>query len=608
MRRTDARRCGTQTVLWAITALALVGAGTPSKKKRSEPPPKVEETIGDIAFISTPADQKLEGVGLVVGLDGTGGDAPGSWRRTKLIEEMRKASVDNPNKLLADKRFSMVVVKLKVPTGVGPADRLDVEVEVPPGSPAKSLAGGYLLHCRLKETLVLGGTPKEGPELAVAQGPVLIGTETSPDSPKVGRVLGGARVKKDTPFHIVIKENRRSFRTSRLLEDAVNQRFPLHEGVELKGVAEAKTDHFLVLKIPHVYHHNHFRYFRVIKLLPVVDNPDLQRQRLAAWGKDLLDPTKAGIAALRLEGMGVAAIDTLKQALASPNAQVQFLAAEALAYLGDGAGSDILGDNIVRHPEFRAHALNALAACGSPTLSDQTAARTKLIKLMDVPDVEVRYGAFNALRTLDENDPFLGRVRVLDEPDEPEEESESMSIAIAKAARRRRGRVEDPFFLYLVDCEGPPMIHVARTRRSEIVVFGRDQKLLTPIVLGTGPILLNAADGDESLQISRIGPARADESDAKVASSLDIGDVLRQTANLGAKYPDVVSILQAAYKQKNLPGPLVVDAVPVANPLYDAAAIFGKDTTKKDDALLKTKLDAKKKRGILRRFLSRGDD
>ena len=40
----------------------------------------------------------------------------------------------------------------------------------------------------------------------------------------------------------------------------------------------------------------------------------------------------------------------------------------------------------------------------------------KLRKLMDEPEIELRYGAFNALRTLDPHDPFLGLVRVIDEP------------------------------------------------------------------------------------------------------------------------------------------------------------------------------------------------
>jgi hypothetical protein len=224
-----------------------------------------------------------------------------------------------------------------------------------------------------------------------------------------------------------------------------------------------------------------------------------------------------------------------------------------------------------------------------------------LRKLMDVAEVEVRYGAFDALRTLDEGDPFLGRVRVLDDPFESEEEpaTESMSMALAL---QRRNRPEDPFALYLVDCDGPPMVHVARTRRCEVVVFGHDQRLLTPLVLGNGVILLNASDGDQSIQISKITTARSDESDSdtKVAASLDLGDVIRRTANLGAKYPDVVSILQAAERQKNLPGPLVIDAVPGSSPEYTEAAIFGKDTTaKKDDAVQQTSLkEPAKPRGI----------
>ena len=44
----------------------------------------------------------------------------------------------------------------------------------------------------------------------------------------------------------------------------------------------------------------------------------------------------------------------------------------------------------VQLPEFRAYALAALAAM------DQTAAHTKLRHLMDSPEMQVRYGAFNA--------------------------------------------------------------------------------------------------------------------------------------------------------------------------------------------------------------------
>jgi len=598
MRRADPRHPWALTALAAITALSLVGAG--SSKKRRETPPKVEETIGNLAYIQSKGELRLEGVGLVVGLDNTGSNPGPSWYRDQLVDEMRKAGVENPNKLLNSSNLSIVIVRLRVPHGTDTSDRLDAEVELPPGSGTKSLTGGYLLSTRLREILIAGGLPKQGSDLATAQGPVMIGTESLPDNPRVGRILGGGRVKKEMPFQIIIHENRRSFRTASLLQAAVNQRFHTRDGVNENGMAVAKTDQYLVLKVPRVYHHNQDRYFRIVKLLPIVDTPGLRSRRIAEWGKDLLDPGKAGIAALRLEGLGVTTIETLKAGLASPNAQVRFFAAEALAYLNDASGADVLAEAAVKQPEFRAYALAALAA------TDQSAAHTKLVKLMDVPEIEVRYGAFNALRTLDPHDPFLGQVRVLDEPAEPEEEGESLSLAIAGTARKRRSTREDPFALYVVDCDGPPLVHVARTRRREVVVFGRNQKLLPPVVLGTGDILLNAADGDEAIQLSKIVPSPYGDADQKVLASLELGDVLRQAANLGAKYPDVVTILQAASIQKNLCGPLVVDAVPGASPTYIDAAILGKDTTKKDSDVIRTKMEVTKKKNFFGRLFRWG--
>ena len=137
-----------------------------------------------------------------------------------------------------------------------------------------------------------------------------------------------------------------------------------------------------------------------------------------------------------------------------------------------------------------------------------------------------------------------------------------MALAIATATRRRRAVPDDPFGLYVVDSEGPPLVHVSRTRRCEIVVFGRQQKLLTPVVLGTGPISLNAADNDEKIEISKIVPSQYGDADTKITSTLELPEVLRRLANLGAGYPDVVSVLETAQRQKNLPGELVVDAVP----------------------------------------------
>ena len=576
---------------WGLAVVALLftltaaGAGLPKKKKSDTKPLKRDETISELGDIISRSEINLEGVGLIAGLDNTGVDPPPSNYRTKLVEEMQKAGVTNPNNWLKDPRFTLVIVKISVLSGTTPSDRLDVDVELPPGSGTTSLAGGNLLATRLREVMILGGSTKEGQEAAFAQGPVMIGNLKDPMNLKVGRILGGARIRKEVPFQIALKETRKSFRNSKIIEDTINHRFPLMDGVKLKGAATAKTDQVIVLKVPEVYHQNQDRFFRVVKLLSVIDTPALQEERKAEWGKFLLDPRTAGIAALRLEGLGVNAADTLKTGLTSPNSQVRFLAAESLAYLNDPSGAEILAETAAKKPEFRAYALAALASM------DQPVSHLKLRKLMDEPDIEVRYGAFNALRTLAADDELLGRVRVLNPTEEPEQDdSESMSAAISSATRRRP-RVDDPFKLYLVDSEGPPMVHVARTRRCEIVVFGQDTKLLPPIVLGKGAILLNASDGDDKVEISKIVPSQTGDSDQKVFSSLSLGDVIRQTANLGATYPELVGILQDADRQKNLPGPLVVDAVPGTSPVYLKAALFGEDTTaKKDAALSKTGL------------------
>jgi flagellar basal body P-ring protein FlgI len=586
-------------VATAVLALFQVGAGPGKKKGKEPPPPTVQETVGDLSFVVSRGEWKVEGVGLVRGLDNTGADPPASWYRKQLVDEMSKAGVEHAEKLLSKPQWSMVIVRLTIPIGVNTTDRLDVQVEVPPACGTTSLAGGYLMLTRLREVNRGAGAsgPLAGKDMALAQGPIMIGTPAKPNDPKVGRVLGGGKVKKDYPFTLVIKENRESYRTAKMLETVVNERFHQTEDGHQKGATTAKTPSFLELKVPTLYHQNQQRFFRVVQLLQMIDSPDLRARRMTAWSNDLRDPATAGVAAMKLEGLGTTAVDSLKEGLKSPNAQVRYFSAESLAYLNDTSGVTVLGETVVAQPKFRAYALAALAAL------DQPAAHLKLRKLMDEPSVEVRYGAFNALRTLDASDPFLGLVRVLDTPkdeEEVEERPQSMALAIATASRRKREVQDDPFGLYVVDSEGPPLVHLSRTRRCEIVVFGRTQKLMTPVVLGTGSISLNAADNDEKIEISKIVPSPYGDSDTKITSALELPEVVRRLANMGAGYPEVVSILETAERQKNLPGQLVVDAVPTANNMY-LEAVLGKDITgKRDDAVKRT--SAESSRSPRRRF------
>ena len=584
MRRTYSGQTRWIGALVASAALICTGAG----KKKEPPPPKIEETVGDVASI-VGSDFKVEGVGLVMGLDNTGSDPAPSWQRTKLLDEMRKSGVPHPEQLLRTKSYTMVTVRATVPAGVALADKFDVEIELSASTATTSLAGGWLVTTQLAQRAKTREGDKDDKVIATAVGPVMIGNPAKPNDPKVGRILGGGRVKEDSPYAMSIKEARRSGRTSKLLQEVINNRFHEISSSDQKGMAVAKTDSLLILKVPKTYHHNQDRYHRIIKLLSLIDNASLRDKRTEQWGKDLLDPKKAGLAALRLEGLGPSAAPKLRAALGSPDDTVRFFAAEALAYMNDSEGDSakVLAETAKKKPEFRAFALMAMAA------TDQSASLLKLRSLMAEPEFELRYGAFDALRTLDPTDPFLGRVRVLDDP--PVSDDDAMAMQITSTVQKRKSiSREEPFALYVVDCEGPPMLHVSRNTRAEVVLFGKSQMLLTPVVLGSGgPLLINAADGDDEVQISKITEKILDAPRVKVASSLNIADVIHRLANIGASYPEVATLMGAASVQKNLPGPFVVDALPAPNQAYEDAQLADA-LIKKDGALKKTSGDGER--------------
>jgi flagellar basal body P-ring protein FlgI len=571
----------------ALAAMAgaalLAGADKPAPKLTSAPP-KASDTVGDWAMVIAQRTQSVEGVGLVVGLNGTGSDPETGVYREELLDQMRKAGVDGAATILASPNTSLVIVRATIPPGVSPVDPLDVTIELTPNSSTTSLEGGYLMRTTLREVLMTERDIKEGSPLGSAYGPIMIGDAKDAKNPKAGRVLGGARVKKEVPFRLALKEKHQSIRSSAMVQDVINRRFAVKIGPESRGVATAKTDQHLELKIPQVYHQNQARFFQVIKLLPIVDREELRSARLAQWREELKSPKTAGVAALRLEGVGAPGVEALEDGLKSKDLESRFFAAEALAYLQKESGVAVLKEVAKSSEEFRAFALAALAA------ADQPAAMMALRALMSDSNPVIRYGAFAALRTADPENSYLGRISVIKDRSDQAVDNMAAAIVDMQSRRRRGAALDDPFELYVVDSEGPPMVHYTRTNRAEIVLFGANQKLETPIVLGSGgSIILNASESDDKVEISRITRNSLDH-DQKVISTLEMRDVIREVANLGATYPEIVELLNAASKQHNLQGSLLADAKPVTSAVYQQAQLVGKrldEMPKKDDAVAK---------------------
>ena len=198
----------------------------------------------------------------------------------------------------------------------------------------------------------------------------------------------------------------------------------------------------------------------MVRSLPLRESAAQQHARLTLLERQLLDPITAAPAAIRLEALGKDGLDALHKGLAADDEEVRFYSAEGLAYLDDAAAAPILGQLAREVPAFRAYALTALSAM------EDYSAYEALRDLLDAQSAETRYGAFRALWAMDERDPLV--------------KGEDLG---------------GQFSYHVLDTKGPPMVHVSRSHRAEIVIFGQDQELLTPLALDAGSeIMVNSLE------------------------------------------------------------------------------------------------------------------
>jgi flagellar basal body P-ring protein FlgI len=111
--------------------------------------------IGDYTTFSGLQPVVIEGVGLVVGLNGTGGDPAPSFYRTELMTEMKRRGVPNPNQVLQSPNTALVLVRAYLPPLMKKGEKIDLEVRLPESADATSLAGGWLMETYLSEQAIV---------------------------------------------------------------------------------------------------------------------------------------------------------------------------------------------------------------------------------------------------------------------------------------------------------------------------------------------------------------------------------------------------------------------------------------------------------------------
>ena len=239
-----------------------------------EPLPLVDEPrtklVSDYAVPTGMEPVKVEAVGLVTGLHGTGSDPGPSPQRSALLDEMQKRGVDKPNRILASGNVSMVMIRGWLRAGIQKGDRFDVEVRTMSRSETSSLRGGYLLEARMQQMMVLGNQMREGDLLALAKGPVLVDPAAGPKDRVLlcrGRVLGGGVALKSRPIGLVLTPGHQNVLNSSRVANAVNRRFHTFRNGLKTGMAKAKTDEYIELEIHPRYKDNIARYVKVVRAL-----------------------------------------------------------------------------------------------------------------------------------------------------------------------------------------------------------------------------------------------------------------------------------------------------------------------------------------------------
>lgn len=487
------------------------------------------EFVGDYARPWGLHFTELESVGLVTNLDNTGADlSPTAPQRQLLVNEMMTHEVGNPDKLLQSPKTSIVLVRGVLPPGVQKGDRIDVEIMLPSGSETSSLRGGWLMRSRMRQVAVIDGTLRTGHVDALAEGSVLVDAvfenESTRASETHGRILGSAESNVTRDLGLSVREKDASYRIVTLISKAVNNRFFTFNQGTKTGVCTAKRPNFLELSIPNNYRHNIYHYVRVVSKIPLREEGVKRAERLELLEKKLLEPATASAAAVQLEAIGKDATSALKRGIVSSDPEVKFYAAEALAYLDDADAAVPLGEIARTESAFRWHALTALTAM------NHVSALSVLSDLLHVESAETRYGAFRAIRTRS--------------PDDPNTKGEVLGEA---------------FYYHLLPTSGEPMIHFARSKRPEIVLFGHEQRFTPPEAANAGKYILITPVSEETVKVSRFRP---NEETISETCGTTLDQLLRTVVGLGGSYTDVIELVFELKRSGCLGSRVAIEALP----------------------------------------------
>jgi hypothetical protein len=111
------------------------------------------------------------------------------------------------------------------------------------------------------------------------------------------------------------------------------------------------------------------------------------------------------------------------------------------------------------------------------------------------------------------------------------------------------------------------MVHITNCKKAEVVLFGANQQIKTPIFARAGNnIIVSGAPEADRIEVCRFEVGKEDQ---RKQVSTRLQDVIRALTEYGATFPDVNQFLVEADHQQNLAGHLEIDALPRAGRTYE---------------------------------------
>jgi len=467
----------------AVFAATIAGAVTISCSSPPKPPPRpapivrdippiLRGTIGSEVSVRGAEPQLVSGLGVVVGLNGTGGDPPPEPILSHMERELARGGIGkgrestgtsigpiSPRAFLRDPSVAVVIVEAAIPPGSPKGQAFDVRVRTLPGSAVTSLEGGVLwtTELRLGPASVFGGVRTR--ILAEARGPVYINpfsdaegggpAATRSVSQRVGRVLGGGVV--TSPLQMALVLDNPSHTRARSITYAINARFPEGPG-DVGPTATGKDEDIIAIRVPRRFRDNPESFMRVLMHTRIDQTApeEWTRRYLTALEEE---PFLAPELSACLEAIGVRAIPQLASFYESPDLSTRLAVIEAGARLGDPRVVTSLS-NLARTGKgtIQTQAIELLAGMPNNPRVD-----LELRELAAAPDLEVRVAAYEAM--IKRRDPFVRRMPV----------------------GPRTGPVS--FVLDIVPA-GDELVYVTQQGEPRLVLFGaRPVELETPLLV-----------------------------------------------------------------------------------------------------------------------------